>query len=72
MDHLFVANSCEAIYRTLLKLNESYFKNSSHYPEEKLKYTSLIDVAYMFNAVRQEHGERMSSLRLLLIIFFYL
>ena len=53
-------------------MNENYFKNSSYYPEDKLKYTSLIDVAYMCNAIKQKHGDKMSSTQMLLIIFFYL
>ena len=43
---------CMGLYHTLAKLNENYFKSSSMFPEERLKYTSLIDVSYMMRQIR--------------------
>jgi hypothetical protein len=61
-----------SLYRTLAKLNEHYYKSSSMFPEEKLKYTSLIDVSYMMRQVRIENGNKISSYELILLIFFFL
>lgn len=53
MDNLFIKYDCLDVYKVLLGLNEKYFKNSQEYPEQKLKYTSVIDVAYMIRKVKE-------------------
>jgi hypothetical protein len=69
---LFERYKCEPIYEILLKLNEFYYKNSSVYPEDQLKYTSLIDIAYMFNQLKLKMGEKLRCVELVLTVLFFL
>lgn len=69
---LFEAYECMGIFQSLAKLNELYFKSSSHFPEEKMRYTSIIDVCYMMRQVKLEHGNKLNSYQLIMVIFFFL
>ena len=61
MVRLFEMYDCMEVFRVLGKLNENYFKSSSLFPEEKLKYTSLIDVSYLMRQIRIERGNKINS-----------
>lgn len=49
------------LYRILAHLNELYYKSSSLFPEEKMRYTSLIDVSYLMRQVKIERGDAINS-----------
>ena len=72
MVRLFELYDCMPLYCILAQLNENYFKSSSMFPDEKLKYTSLIDVSYLMRQVRIDHGNKMSAYELILMVFFFL
>ncbi len=63
---------CLHIFRSLAKVNELYYKSSSLFPEEKLKYTSLIDIGYLMRQVKVDHGDKVNSYELVLIVLFFL
>jgi hypothetical protein len=69
---LFEVYDCMELYRILAKLNELYYKSSSLFPEEKLRYTSLIDVSYLMRQVKIERGDALNSYELVLLVLFFL
>ena len=69
---LFIMYDCMDIYHILTKINELYFKSSSLFPEEKLRYTSLIDISYLMREIKIEHGDKVNSYELILLILFFL
>ena len=69
---LFIMYDCMEIYHILTKINELYFKSSSLFPEEKLRYTSLIDISYLMREIKIEHGDKVNSYELILLILFFL
>lgn len=69
---LFQTYNCLPIYRTLLDVNELYFKNSSICPDERLRYTSIIDVCYMLKQVKQQLGRFLNCYSLILLVLFFL
>ena len=42
------------------------------FPEERLKYTSLIDISYLIRQFRIERGNKISAYELILLVFFFL
>ena len=61
MVKLFHIYDCMPLYTTLAQTNQLYFKSSSHFPEDRLRYTSLIDANYLMRQVRVQHGDRITS-----------
>lgn len=49
------------VFQILAKVNELYYKSSSLFPEEKLRYTSLIDVSYLLRQIKITRGDKMNS-----------
>ena len=69
---LFEKYDAIEVYEILLKINEFYYKNSSVFPVDKLKYTSLIDIAYMFKQLRLNLGTKLKGMHLILTVIFFL
>lgn len=72
MVRLFEIYDCMPLYRVLAQLNELYYKSSSLFPEEKMRYTSLIDVSYLMRQVKIERGDTINSYELVLLVLFFL
>ena len=72
MARLFHIYDCLPLYATLTHTNELYFKSSSLFPEDRLRYTSLIDANYLMREVRVRHGECITSYQLVLFLLFFL
>lgn len=60
------------VFRILAKLNELYYKSSSLFPEEKLRYTSLIDIGYLMRQIKIERSDKINSYELCLLVLFFL